>query len=98
MNSPGHADAVHVSTGYSVLPSPPIPTGRQVQGVAGALALAGADEGAFGNEVGQVAGGGRPGGAGVAAAGWWKTGHSGSCQFQGMIQTLGFMNHTTSIS
>jgi hypothetical protein len=27
-----HADAVHVSTGYSVLPSPPIPAARQVQG------------------------------------------------------------------
>lgn len=48
-----HADAVHVSTGYSVLPSPPIPTGRQVQGVAGALALAGAVKGGFGDEVGR---------------------------------------------
>ncbi len=52
-----HADAVHVSTGYSVLPSPPIPTGRQVQGVAGAFALGGAGGGGFGDEVGQVAGG-----------------------------------------
>ena len=43
------------------LPSPPIPAARQVQGLAGALALAGAGEGAFGDEVGQVAGGGRPG-------------------------------------
>ena len=39
----------------------PIPAARQAQGLAGALALAGAGAGAFGDEVGQVAGGGRPG-------------------------------------
>ena len=39
----------------------PIPAARQAQGLAGALALAGAGEGGFGDEVGRVAGGGRPG-------------------------------------
>lgn len=36
--------------------SPPIPTAGQVQGFAGAFALAGAGVGGFGDEAGRVAG------------------------------------------
>lgn len=63
---------------------------RQVQVVAGVFELAGGVGAALATRSARSRVGGRPGGG--------RLGHSGSCQFQGMIQTLGFMNHNTSLS